>query len=101
MMKKTICSMVVATAATVVGVFAQDVVTKDVAYAMKKHNDDSIYVIRVHESDGWHDWYVTEDEELNDFNAAHGKPLRQFYGYEDNTLILIRHLTDIAVKTDY
>ena len=100
MMKKTICSMVVAMA-TVVGAFAHDVVTKDVAYAMKKHSDNSIYVIRVHESDGWHDWYVTEDKELNDFNAAHGKSLRQFYGYEDNTLILIRNLTDIAVKDNY
>lgn len=100
MMKKTICSMVVAMA-TVVGVFAHDVVTKDVAYAIKKHSDDSIYVIRVHESEGWHDWYVTEDKELNDFNAAHGKSLRQFYGYEDNTLILIRNLTDIAVKENY
>lgn len=99
-MKRTICSLVVALA-TVVGVFAHDVVTKDVAYAMRKHNDDSIYVIRVHEPDGWHEWYVIEDKELNDFNAAHNKPLRQFYGYEDNSLIIVRNLVDIAIKADY
>lgn len=98
MMKKAICSMVVAIA-TVVGAFAHDVVTKNVAYAMKKHgDDDSIYVIRVQEQGEWHDWYVIEDKELNDFNAAHNKPLRQFYGYEDNTLIIVRELRDIAIK---
>ena len=103
MMKKAICSMVVAIA-TVVGAFAHDVitknvVTKNVAYAMKKHgDDDSIYVIRVQEQGEWHDWYVIEDKELNDFNAAHNKSLRQFYGYEDNTLIIVRELRDIAIK---
>lgn len=116
-MKRTVCSMVVALA-TVFNVFAEISVTSvvsraasehkvvahvDKAYAMKKFDDGEIYVIRVKEEDGkWHDWYVIEDKEINDFqrsNPEHYSAM-QFLGYESDgrDMILVDNLIDIAIE---
>lgn len=57
----------------------------DHAYLMKKHEDGSVYVIRVQLEDGFHDWYV----------VATDKPW-MFKGYEGDDIIIVDRTTDIA-----
>lgn len=55
------------------------------AYAMKKYNGD-IYVIRVLQDDGYHDWYVRSTE----YSWL-------FYGYESDEEIIVDIIIDIAI----
>lgn len=117
-MKRTICSLVLACAG-IVGSFAETLTyTKgsllfqldnphvvdhvDTAYAMRKHHDDgSIYVIRVKEEDNkWHDWYVCEDKAVNDQIrcGSIGPYAYQFIGYEDDGVVLVDNIIDIATE---
>lgn len=103
-MKKVIASLVVACATLVMGsaktekwvirqkeadgyVHVHDyAIHVDHAYLMKKHEDGSVYVIRVQENDGtYHDWYVTSTD----------KPWL-FFGYEDGIRIIVDNTTDIS-----
>lgn len=117
-MKRTICSLILA-CASVVGSFAETLTyTKgsllfcldnprvvkhvDTAYAIRKHRDDgSIYVIRVKEEDNkWHDWYVCEDKIVNDqiHSGSIGSYAYQFIDYEDDGVILVDNIIDIATE---
>lgn len=86
-MKKLIALIAVAVAT--MGLYAETIHVSH-AFLMRKHKDGSVFVIRVKEQDGYHDWYVTSTD----------KPWL-FYGYESNDEIIVDKTTDIAIVEDW
>ena len=82
-MKKLFCSIILGLSLISFS-FAETIHVK-LAYAMRKHSDSSIYVIRVELEDGFHDWYVCSTEEP-----------WLFYGFESEDKIIVDRLIDIA-----